>query len=125
MTTSPTQTRLGFDLRKTLTAFDQVDVATGYLDLRGWSQVADLLDNKPAPSPTARPMARVLVGMVAPSDSAAMLASLQGDIQPVPIGADIHDFVKANERRDHLVRHLRTQLSRGLPTAAGKPPCGP
>ncbi|HEX8509873.1 MAG TPA: SNF2-related protein, partial [Propionibacteriaceae bacterium] len=114
------QTRLGFDLRKTLASFDQVDVATGYLDLRGWDQVADLLDSKPAPSATARPTARVLVGMVAPSDSAAMLASLQSDIQPVPIGADIHDFVKANERRDHLVRHLRTQLSRGLPTTAGK-----
>ncbi|WP_142951580.1 hypothetical protein, partial [Acinetobacter baumannii] len=56
------QTRLGFDLRKTLASFDQVDVATGYLDLRGWDQVADLLDSKPAPSSTARPTARVLVG---------------------------------------------------------------
>ena len=114
------ETKLGFDLRKTLATFERVDIATGYLDLRGWGEAADLLDAKPAPAVGGPPAARVLVGMVAPADSAAMLDRLQADIQLPVVGADVHDFVKANQRRDHLVRHLRNQLSRGLPTAAGQ-----
>ena len=36
-------TRLGLALRDSLTDFDTVDVATGYIDLRGWSSLADIL----------------------------------------------------------------------------------
>ena len=33
-------------LRESLKDFDDVDVATGYLDLRGWSSLADILDTE-------------------------------------------------------------------------------
>lgn len=114
-------TRLGLALRESLKDFDNVDVATGYLDLRGWSSFADILDTKQAPVPEApRPTARVLVGMVAPSDSQQILESLQQDVQPPAYGADIHDREKALTRRDQLVKHLRNQLMRGLATTEGQ-----
>lgn len=74
-------TRLGLALRDSLSDFDTVDVATGYIDLRGWSSMADILDSKPAPD-GSRATARVLVGMVAPSDSQQLLDSLQDQVQP-------------------------------------------
>lgn len=114
-------TRLGLALRESLKDFDTVDVATGYLDLRGWSSFADILDTKePQPPEAGRPTARVLVGMIAPSDSEQILDSLQADVQPPAYGADIHDREKALARRDQLVKHLRNQLMRGLATAASQ-----
>mgnify|MGYP000159079743 FL=1 len=113
------ETRLGLALRDSLTDFDTVDVATGYIDLRGWSNMADILDSKPAPD-GARPTARVLVGMVAPSDSQQLLDSLQDQVQPPEYGADIHDRERALARRDQLVAHLRNQLMRGLATTEGQ-----
>ena len=112
-------TRLGLALRDSLTDFDTVDVATGYIDLRGWSNMADILDSKPAPD-GARATARVLVGMVAPSDSQQLLDSLQDQVQPPEYGADIHDRERALIRRDQLVAHLRNQLMRGLATTEGQ-----
>ena len=112
-------TRLGPALRDSLTDFDTVDVATGYIDLRGWSSLADILDTKPAPD-GARATARVLVGMVAPSDSQQLLDSLQDQVQPPEYGADIHDRERALARRDQLVAHLRNQLMRGLATTEGQ-----
>ena len=73
--------RLGPALRDSLTDFDTVDVATGYIDLRGWSHMADILDRKPTPAGT-RATARVLVGMVAPSDSQQLLDLLQDQVHP-------------------------------------------
>ncbi|HON75934.1 MAG TPA: helicase-related protein, partial [Dermatophilaceae bacterium] len=113
------ETRLGLALRDSLSDFDAVDVATGYIDLRGWSNMADILDTKPAPD-GARATARVLVGMVAPSDSQQLLDSLQDQVQPPEYGADIHDRERALARRDQLVAHLRNQLMRGLATTEGQ-----
>jgi len=114
-------TRLGSALRDSLTDFDTVDVATGYLDLRGWSTLADLIDTKPATGEVdGRPTARVLVGMVAPSDSQQLLNTLQDQIQPPAYGSDIHDRERALARRDQLVIHLRNQLMRGLATTSGQ-----
>lgn len=112
-------TRLGAALRDSLRDFDTVDVATGYLDLRGWSSMADILDTKTV-ADSGRPAARVLVGMVAPSDSQQLLDLLQDDLQPPEYGSDIHDRERAFARRDQLVAHLRTQLMRGLATAQGQ-----
>ena len=112
-------TKLGLALRDSLTDFDAVDVATGYIDLRGWSNLADILDSKPAPTGT-RATARVLVGMVAPSDSQQLLDSLQDQVQPPAYGSDIHDRERALTRRDQLVAHLRNQLMRGLATTEGQ-----
>ena len=65
-------------------------------------------------------VARVLVGMVAPSDSQAILDSLQSELSEDSPGASIHDNSKALEQKERLVRHLRTQLMRGLPTKSGQ-----
>jgi hypothetical protein len=112
-------TRLGLALRESLADFDMVDVATGYIDLRGWSNLADILDAKRSPT-EAYPIARVLVGMVAPSDSQQLLDTLQDQVQPPRYGDDIHDRERANERREKLVAHLRNQLMRGLATTEGQ-----
>lgn len=112
-------TRLGPALRDSLDEFDSVDVATGYIDLRGWSNLADVLDGKSI-TEGGRPAARVLVGMVAPADSQQLLDMLQDDVQPPEYGSDIHDLERAIARRDQLVAHLRTQLMRGLATREGQ-----
>lgn len=112
-------TRLGPALRDSLAHFDTVDIATGYLDLRGWREFAGIIDER-SEEVTSRPLVRILVGMVAPADSESILASLQEEIQPPPFGADIHDHVKAAKRRDQLVSHLRNQLMRGLATIEGQ-----
>jgi len=112
-------TRLGPALRDSLDEFDSVDVATGYIDLRGWSNLADVLDEKSI-TEAGRPTARVLVGMVAPADSQQLLDMLQDDVQPPEYGSDIHDLERAIARRDQLVAHLRTQLMRGLATREGQ-----
>ncbi|MBB1514195.1 NgoFVII family restriction endonuclease [Tessaracoccus sp. MC1627] len=113
-------TRLGPALRDSLTDFDTVDVATGYFDLRGWSSLASLIDAKPAPVDGARATARILVGMIAPSEPEQVLDSLQEQVQPPAYGSDIHDRERALARRDRLVKHLRTQLMRGLATSSGQ-----
>ncbi|QIV79638.1 helicase-related protein [Mycolicibacterium frederiksbergense] len=113
------QTRLRPALREALQEYDTFDVATGYLDLRGWAGLADLVEDKSA-NGAAGPVARILVGMVAPSDSQQILDSLQHEVQPVPYGAEIHDAGKARARRDQLVNHLRNQLMRGLATEQGQ-----
>jgi superfamily II DNA or RNA helicase len=111
-------TRLVTALRDTFGHYGTLDVATGYLDLRGWGHLADLVDTKPVPS--GRPVVRVLVGMVAPSDSEQLLTSLQQQVRPPEYGSDIPDASKARQRRDQLVRHLRNQLMRGLATRKGQ-----
>ena len=114
------ESQLGVALRKHFTeSYAQVDVATGYLDLRGWAHLGDVIEGKPAPVESA-PVARVLVGMVAPSDSQAILSALQADLGEPSPGDAIHDNSKALEQKERLVRHLRTQLMRGLPTSAGR-----
>lgn len=112
-------TRLGRALRDSIRDFDTIDVATGYIDLRGWSVMADLLDPKPTLQ-GGRSTARVLVGMVAPSDSQQLLGVLQEEVQPPAYGSDTHDRERAIARRDQLVSHLRTQLMRGLATVEGQ-----
>ncbi len=114
-------TRLGVALQESLQHFDTVDVATGYLDLRGWASFAAVIESKRTVGERAsQPLARVLVGMVAPSDSQELLSALQETVQPPAYGSDIHDYGKALARRDQLVKHLRNQLMRGLATKSGQ-----
>ena len=112
--------QLGVALRKHFSeSYARVDVATGYLDLRGWANLGDVIEGKTLPA-ESEPVARVLVGMVAPSDSQAILSSLQAALtEPAP-GDGIHDSSKALEQKERLVNHLRTQLMRGLPTTSGR-----
>lgn len=112
--------RLGTRLKETVEADDTAscDVATGYFDLRGWSSFADIVEKKTATRAGTDPaFVRVLVGMVMPSDSARMLSALQDVVQPPAYGSGIADMGKARSAREHLVKHLRTQLMRGLPSA--------
>lgn len=114
------ESQLGTALRQHFTdSYTHVDVATGYLDLRGWSHLGDVIEDK-IHEPGSAPVARVLVGMVAPSDSQAILNSLQSELSDDGPGASIHDSSKALEQKERLVRHLRTQLMRGLPTKSGQ-----
>ena len=41
------ETRLGIELRQTLERYAGIDVATGYLDLRGWNRLGPDIDLKP------------------------------------------------------------------------------
>ena len=41
-----TESSIGPALRGALTNFDSCDVATGYLDLRGWASFADIVEVK-------------------------------------------------------------------------------
>ena len=64
------ETRLGSALRSSLEDFDTADIASGYLDLRGWSNFADIIDAKiQDEGRAAGPIARVPGGLVAPADS--------------------------------------------------------
>ncbi len=100
-------------------SYGRIDVATGYLDLRGWAHLGEVIEQKTL-ADGDEPVARVLVGMVAPSDSQAILNSLQSELAEPDVGAAIHDNAKALEQKERLVRHLRTQLMRGLPTKSGQ-----
>jgi len=109
--------RLGPAVQSALRSFDRVDVATGYLDLRGWLSIADIVASKlPADGAPRAPVARVLIGMVMASDAQEMLTTLQDAVQPPAYGAHINDNEKALRARDRLVKHLRDQLMRGLPS---------
>ncbi|PPI25288.1 NgoFVII family restriction endonuclease [Rathayibacter sp. AY1B1] len=111
--------RLGADIRATFdNHYERVDVATGYIDLRGWDHLGPSIQTKALPT-DGSPVARILVGMIAPSDAAAILAELQDQVQEPAMGAGIPDIGKAIEQRSRLVKHLRTQLMRGLPTQSG------
>lgn len=113
------ETRLGPALQEALTNFDSVDVATGYLDLRGWAGFADIVDTKSSGAGNVEvPVTRVLVGMVMPSEAASMLSALQDKVQPQAYSADINSLERAMAAKDQLVRHLRTQLMRGIPNSA-------
>jgi superfamily II DNA or RNA helicase len=114
------ETRLGPALLGVLGKYDTLDVATGYLDLRGWASLAPAIDAKPAPDNAGRATARILVGMVARADSEELLDSLQREVQPEGVGANVHSQEKALAQRDRLVKHLRTQLMRGLATDEGQ-----
>lgn len=113
------ESAIGPALKTAMSHFDTCDVATGYFDLRGWASFADIIDAKvDALVAGDPPIVRVLVGMVMPADSALMLAALQDVVQPPPYGSDLNDMSKARVAKEHLVKHLRTQLMRGLPSEA-------
>ncbi|MGV3245637.1 helicase-related protein [Rothia sp. 11254D007CT] len=102
-------------LRRSFKHFTSIDIATGYIDLRGWGEIAEQVATKPFDAESGAPIARILVGMVARSDAQAMLEQLQHDVRSdEPPRRLMHD--ERNAARDGLVRHLRDQLTRGLPT---------
>ncbi|MFF1830529.1 helicase-related protein [Paenarthrobacter sp. NPDC058040] len=124
---------LGAGLRATFGAHSKIDIATGYMDLRGWDSLADIVDAKFEASRTLQgemisgmrdtakePIARILVGMVAPADSQQILDSLQKELEAPNEYADLADFETARARKARLVSHLREQLMRGLSSVEGQ-----
>src|SRR5687767_2548815 len=89
---------LGGSLLKTFPEHKRIDVATGYFDLRGWGTFTDLVDEKQADGASG-PVARILVGMVAPSAAEAMLQDLQEQVQAPDPNAHIPDFESARTRQ--------------------------
>ena len=113
------ESTIGPALQNALANFDTCDVATGYFDLRGWAGFAEVVDTKTLTrNPGSPAIVRVLVGMVMPADSALMLSALQDLVQPPPYGSEFNDIGKALSAKEQLVKHLRTQLMRGLPSRA-------
>ncbi|MBB2925551.1 helicase-related protein [Cellulomonas cellasea] len=102
--------RLGDDLVTYLGQFERMDVAVGYFNLRGWSVFNDLVASK-----ASEPAARILIGMVTPTEQAQTLDELQASLDGRP--AAEADSRLARQRRDQLLDHLREQLMRGAPTA--------
>lgn len=113
------ESRLGPVLQEDLKNFDTVDAATGYLDLRGWAGFADIIDAHAERSDdSGKPIARVLVGMMMPSDAATTLSALQDQVQPPAYGSNLPDAQRALAVKERLVKHLRNQLMRGVPNRA-------
>lgn len=111
---------LGPHLRSTLEEFQTMDVAVGYFNLRGWRSFADLVSSKIQPSAN-EPIARILIGMVAPHAQEETIEALQRQLEGIPVIEDqLTDNETARRRKEHLVAQLREQLCRGLPNAADR-----
>jgi superfamily II DNA or RNA helicase len=104
--------KLAGALRRSLEEARAADFCVGYLHLRGWRKVDDLVDRFDG---RVGRQARVLVGMIpAPEEELRDALRL---LPPAPV-----DNRQARQRETQLVESLRRQLTFGLPdnaTAAG------
>ncbi|GAB2498117.1 ATP-dependent helicase HepA [Corynebacterium atrinae] len=106
-------TTMGNHARTMFKAFDRLDVATGYFNLRGWSLFCDIVDLKISAN-RPLPVARVLIGMVQGSAHQEVIAAYQREIEgEEDVTADREIAV---QRRKALLEILRGQLMRGIPT---------
>lgn len=111
----------GGSLLNTFPEHQRIDIATGYIDLRGWRLFSDMIDAKTdSDAKAGEPVARILVGMVVPSAAESMLEDLQQQVLPPDPNALIADFESARKKQTQLVNHLREQLMRGLSTQQGQ-----
>lgn len=101
---------LGPVLRDTLGQAVALDACVGYLNLRGWREMADAVDALPGTD--ARPPARVLVGMAArPEQMMRRAYRIRGDDED-----DRVTLKDAKRLRDEALREFREQLLVGAPT---------
>ena len=114
--------RLGDHLQATLQAFDQLDVAVGYFNLRGWRIFDEIVKAKPLPGNPTRATVRILLGMMVGGPEAEVLDELQASVD----GREQQDADRetAHSRMHELLDHLRTQLMRGAPTQADRETLG-
>ena len=110
------ETRLGSHLQLTFEAFERMDAAVGYFNLRGWSYFDDLVTSKAASADG--PVARILIGMVMAGPQEETLADLQSSVDGA--ATPEADGSVARERKAALLEQLRMQLMRGLPTAGDR-----
>lgn len=111
--------RLGDQLQLTFAAFDRMDVAVGYFNLRGWKIFDQLVRQKPIGN---APVVRILIGMVAGGPQDEALDELQSSVDGVP--RPEADPSIARERKSQLLEQLRVQLMRGLPTSTDRATLG-
>ena len=113
--------QLGPHLELTFPGHDRMDAAVGYFNLRGWNIFAPHVEARAATASATPPVVRVLVGMVAGTDQQQALEELQHRLEHTePSDEAIIDHELAGERRRVLIRHLREQLMRGIPTATDR-----
>lgn len=110
---------LGGSLSQVFPDHQSIDIATGYIDLRGWQPFAEMIDARSDVEATG-PIVRVLVGMVLPSSADSMLSELQQQVHAPDPFAEFADFESARKKRYQLVHHLREQLMRGMSTKQGQ-----
>lgn len=111
--------QLGGHLQETLKAFERLDVAVGYFNLRGWKVFDDIVRSKPIGE---RATARILIGMMAGGPEVETLDGLQAMVDGIE-RPDADNELSA-ERKHALLDHLRTQLMRGAPTQADRATLG-
>lgn len=112
------KTRLRKKLEETFGYAKSMDVATGYFNLRGWQAFSELVDEKYNETQKT-PVARILIGMLQASVHAEVLESSQRELEGEQVDRRA-DRETARKRRDILVRILREQLMRGIPTPADR-----
>ena len=96
-------------LRPTLAQSTRADFCIGYLNLRGWQAIGDIIDNW---SPTEGQVCRVLVGMQRPPHEdikALYQAEVLGSDKPLDNATATRLIVKFAE-------HLKEQITFGIPT---------
>lgn len=106
------QQQLAPELRRTLAKSVALDACVGYLNLRGWRQIADEIDELPADP--LRPAARVLAGMAARPEQ-LMRRSYRVRSQDDDDRITNKDAVRL---RDDALREFRDQLVVGAPSDA-------
>ncbi|MBS0500024.1 MAG: NgoFVII family restriction endonuclease [Proteobacteria bacterium] len=96
-------------LRSTLQVSQRADFCIGYLNLRGWQAIDDLIA---AWDPAQGQVCRVLVGMQRPpqDDIRALYRQAADD--------DLIDNATASRLKTQFAAHLREQITLGIPTGA-------
>jgi len=113
------ETKLSFGLRKFFPSYHRIDIATGYFSLRGWSSIDPLVRESFESGDVDGPIARVLVGMVLPSQHEEMIDQLRSQISPNE-DETLSLREQAPKVRETLKAHMRAQLASGIPTATDR-----
>ena len=106
--------QLGERLAATFEVSDRIDAAVGYFNLRGWGDLARILDQR---EPGKEPVARVMVGMTLSDNHHRILDHLQSQVDDVEPEPEI-DRSEARTRRELALHRFRQQLMTGIPTDA-------
>ncbi|MCA3239446.1 MAG: NgoFVII family restriction endonuclease [Curvibacter sp.] len=94
-------------LRATMQVSKRSDFCVGYLNLRGWQAIDDLIQPW---DPAAGQVCRVLVGMQRPPHEEIRELYRQAD------GAGLMDNATASRLKTQFAAHLREQITMGIPT---------
>jgi hypothetical protein len=95
-------------LRSTLQVSQRADFCVGYLNLRGWQAIDDLIA---AWDPAAGQVCRVLVGMQRPPQEEIRELYRQQDTT-----SGLMDNATASRLKSQFAAHLREQITLGIPT---------